>query len=345
MSKVLFVVHRYYPYPGGSENYVRWMAEEMKDRGHDVTVYATDNQGDQNGIKVRGNANVMYTEKFDLIVVHGADVHAQNTALMQALELESPVMYMIILPSESETALLGLKYAKYLAWSTEEDYNHIVKYGQVAKARNVRHGIKFENFPLPKREEVCQKYGINPNKKIILSCGGYWPNKKMKELAEFFEQLRLSNAVLVTTGYGGYYDLMPHKSDLVFPLVMEEFEEVQKFMSIADLYVMHSDREGFGLVLLEASMRGLPWAARHMAGAAKLVHANGEGKPLGFTYKTDAELANYLFGFCGYDNGTGRMPPVVPDLNAQAQRARAYVEKNHLIGDTCDDIEAVLKNG
>jgi len=37
MKKILYVVHRYAPYPGGSENYVRDMAEETLRRGHDVT--------------------------------------------------------------------------------------------------------------------------------------------------------------------------------------------------------------------------------------------------------------------------------------------------------------------
>jgi len=39
MKKILYVVHRYAPYPGGSENYVRDMAEETLRRGHDVTVF------------------------------------------------------------------------------------------------------------------------------------------------------------------------------------------------------------------------------------------------------------------------------------------------------------------
>ena len=44
--KILFVVHRYAPYPGGSEYYVQNMAEEMLRRGHDVYVLAPTNKND-----------------------------------------------------------------------------------------------------------------------------------------------------------------------------------------------------------------------------------------------------------------------------------------------------------
>ena len=73
MAKILFVVHRYYPFPGGSENYVRWMAEEMLGRGHVVAVYSDEHQGDRNGVRVT-SARAILQEKWDLIIVHGADV-------------------------------------------------------------------------------------------------------------------------------------------------------------------------------------------------------------------------------------------------------------------------------
>ena len=37
--KLLFVVHRYPPFMGGSEYYVQAMAEESKERGHQVSVF------------------------------------------------------------------------------------------------------------------------------------------------------------------------------------------------------------------------------------------------------------------------------------------------------------------
>lgn len=335
MAKVLFVVHRYYPFPGGSENYVRWMAEEMKGRGHTVAVYTDEHQGDQNGVRVTSDRGILL-EKWDLIVVHGADVHTQNFVLANGNQIQSPIVYMIILPSDSRAAQLGMQNAKYLAWSTEEDVQHIFKNGYHDKAVNIRHGIPY-NFKyldrIEVREKLCAKYGIERHKRIFLSCGGYWPNKKMKELAELFVAANVPNAVLVTTGYGGYQDLIPNRVEgKVYPIVVEQHEEINEWMLAAALYIMHSEREGFGLVLLEAMQRFTPWAARNMAGAAKLVYANGPGAgPLGFAYSTDEQLTEYLKTF---DEAA---------TTPQITFAHRYLMENHLITHTCDDIEAILK--
>ena len=56
MAKLLYVVHRYAPVPGGSENYVRDMAEETLSRGHEVWVLAGEHQGDLNGVKVSSDS-------------------------------------------------------------------------------------------------------------------------------------------------------------------------------------------------------------------------------------------------------------------------------------------------
>jgi len=58
MSKIVWVVHRYYPYPGGSENNVRNISETMVKTGHDVTVWSPTNMGDQNGVKVTADTSI-----------------------------------------------------------------------------------------------------------------------------------------------------------------------------------------------------------------------------------------------------------------------------------------------
>lgn len=341
-GKVVFVVHRYYPYPGGSENYVRWMAEEMLSRNYDVTVFAETHRGDMNGVRVTDNGNIFVNEKFDLVIVHGADVAAQNWVLSVADRIQSPVLYMIILPSGSSASLDGMKKSDYVSWSTAEDFDYICKHGHVNKSVNVRHGIKLNPDNILEanvRDNTREKYGIKDQDILLLSCGGYWSNKAMRELASLVEGVDRSNIKLITTGYGGDLSYMPLPSDKVIPLLVEDHDEVHRLMRAADLYIMHSHVEGFGLVLLEASLRFLPWAARHMAGAARIVHANGKKYPLGFTYTSDDELKEYIKNFY----------PRTDVLNRQVANAYMYVSENHLIKDTVDDIITVIekekKNG
>lgn len=109
MSKLLFVVHRYHPFPGGSEYFVKGAAEEMVARGHDVTVVTHQHEGDLvNGVKVTDDYRVI-PQQWDLIIVHGGDCISQDMVHKNATLVKSPVLYMIIKPSKSQMCLHGLK--------------------------------------------------------------------------------------------------------------------------------------------------------------------------------------------------------------------------------------------
>jgi glycosyltransferase involved in cell wall biosynthesis len=314
--RLLFAVHRYAPFPGGSEYYTKAMAEEALSRGHEVTVFAGEHQGDHNGVHVTSDPQILGWP-WDLIVVHGGDVGLQNFVLTNASRIPSPILYMLILPSNSDICVTALKECTYLGWSTPDDINHIRKHGQSDKAKRVRHGIKLnESIGKP---GFKAKHGIN--KRMFLSCGGYWPNKKMRELADVFTRANLEDAVLVTTGYDNRMDLMPDANNCVMPLMIDDKAEVLSAISEADCYLMHSNQEGFGLVILESMLNETPWISRQIAGAAML-------NKFGQTYQTDGQLINLLKNF----------DPILYDLPA----AKQHILDNHTIRSTVDDIEAVI---
>lgn len=317
MANLLYVVHRYYPFPGGSEYYVQSMAEESLRRGHKVAVLAGEHMGDQNGVIVTSDANILLAS-WDLIIVHGADVNVQNFVLSNIKQIPSPVLYIIMLPSGSAISLQAMNDCKYIAWCTHEDIEYIKKYGHEQKAVNVRVGIKRQNSI--GTTGFKNKYNIQGP--MFLSCGGYWPNKAMKELANLFENANINDAVLVTTGYDNRNNLMPTASGKVLPLLIDDKAEVLSAIAEADCYVMHSWVEGFGLVLLESMLNDTPWIARRTAGARLL-------EKWGKTYTTDQELVNLLQTFNRQDF----------DLIG----AKNFALENHLISNTIDDIEAVIK--
>ena len=101
-------------------------------------------------------------------------------------------------------------------------------------------------------------------------------------------------------------------------MMLDDRNEVLNAIASADLYLMHSHSEGFGLVLLESMLNRTPWAARNIAGAKVL-------KQCGFTYETDEQLLKYLKEF----------KPATPlELTGNWN----YVSTNHLIKNTVDDI-------
>lgn len=311
--RLLFVVHRSAPYPGGSEIYVQSMAEEAKSRGHEVAILAGENKGNYNGIEITNNASIL-TLKWDLVIVHGAGPAAQNFVLQHAKHVPNPILYLIILPDDSPLCLQALNDCSFIGWSTQQDWDHCKKYNVENKAVQIRHGITYNNCIGQKGFKLRN----NITKRMFLSCGGYWPNKAMIELAKVFEQASLNDSVLITTGYDNRMNLMPTPSANVIPLLIDDRTDVLSAIHDADCLLMHSYQEGFGLVLLEASLNHTPWIARNIAGAKEL-------KNYGQVYDTDEELISLLQNFKSYDTSA----------------SRDYVMNNHLIKNTVDDIEAI----
>lgn len=313
-KKICFVVHRYAPFPGGSEYYVQQMAEECVQRHLDVTVVAGEHKGDLNGVRVTNEAEGLLDK--DLVVVHGGDVGVQNFVLSNASRINSPILYMLIKPSESPICLQALKDVKYIGCSAPEDWEHVKKFGVEDKSHKVIHGISPTDC-LGVEGRFKKKYNIPEGKKMFLSCGGYWPNKKMIELAIAFEKANIPDAVLVTTGYDNRHNLMPTARGNIIPLMVEDPKDIKDAIADADCYVMNSDAEGFGLVILESMINKTPWISRNIAGA-KLLARYGQ------VYDTEEELTELLKNFNPNDFNT--------------ESAYKYVVQSHLIKNTVDDI-------
>jgi len=312
--KLLFVVHRY-GFPGGSEIYVQSMAEDASRRGHQVCVFAGQHKGDMNNVSVSNNSAILHHD-WDLIIVHGGDVAVQDYVLANAAVIKSPILYLLILPSNSKLCLQALADCNWIGCSTEEDWEHCYANNVAHKAVSVRHGINWQTCL--GNTGFKQKYGITG--KMFLSCGGYWPNKAMHELATVFDIANVKDATLVTTGYDNRMNLMPMPTPNIMPLLLEDRSEMLSALHDADCLLMHSYSEGFGLVLLEAMLNQTPWIARNIAGAKLL-------KQYGQTYSTDGELIYRLRTFNR------------EDFNIRA--AYDHVCNNHMIWNTVDDIERV----
>jgi glycosyltransferase involved in cell wall biosynthesis len=153
---------------------------------------------------------------------------------------------------------------------------------------------------------------------MFLSAGGYWPNKAFDELVGIFEDSHRDDATLVLTGYDNRFGLMPKNTRFIRPFILNAREHMLSALQDADLYILNSYSEGFGLVLLEAMLNRTPWVGRNIAGAELM-------REYGHTYQTPEELRTYLKLFRG-----------VPQTNLL--QAEHYVMTTHLIGNTVSDI-------
>ena len=158
---------------------------------------------------------------------------------------------------------------------------------------------------------------------MFLSAGGFWQNKAFDELVNSFNKANLWDTTLVLAGYDNRSNLMPATTEFVKPFLIDDREDIMSAITEADLYILNSYEEGFGLVLLESMLNHTPWAARNIAGAATM-------KEYGFTYDTQEQLIEYMKEF-------NRLGSISSDETYN------YVINNRMISNTVDDILGLLK--
>lgn len=315
--RLCYVTHRYAPFPGGAEVLVQAMAEESVRRGYETWVLAGEHRGDLNGVRVTSDASIL-AEEFDLVIVHGEFGDMQRRTLAEAHSLPSPVLYQLVAHNRRSIRRKALRAGRFLGWSTPLDLEIIRSSGYSERARRIRHGIVAGDSI--GRPGFKQKYAIPQERRMFLSCGGYWPHKRMRRLARLFEKAE-TDAILVLTGYDNRHNLMPRRTEKVLPLLIDDRRDVLSALAVADCYVMHSKHEGFGLVLLEAMINGTPWIA-HEVGGATVLHE------FGATYGKDRDLVRLIETYRS-------------DVTA-LKRAKEFVTTHHLIAHTLNDIEEVV---
>ena len=278
--KICYVAHRYYPFPGGTEYYVKNLAEETLSQGHDVTVLASQHKGNQNGVKVTNDVQVLIREKFDLIVVHGSGVGMQDTVLFNARQIPSKIMFMIIRPEESNQIFPAMENSDYIACSTPTDWRFVKKYRQDHKSVQVNHSISVNDVAELTNESIGSLF--DP---YCISVGGFWSHKGHKELSEGWT---VDNRLFMT-GYNNDRNCVPdvREKSNQYLLFLENKEDVLRNIRDAELLILNSQYEGFGLVLLEAMLNDTPWASTPVAGAEVL-------KDHGFVYNSLPELMEYI---------------------------------------------------
>ena len=275
-------------------------------------------QGNLNGVWVTSDQSVL-DNRWDLIVVHGAEKY-QYTTLMNLRSFSNPILFLPIELQHHGVDKLKTIFSrvKYIGYSTNEELKLLERTLFMPKVEHVRHGI---NAITSKGVSgFKKKYGIN-TKKMFLSSGGFWNHKNMQNLIDIFQQADIEDTTLVLTGYhiGNNCENLTFDSNKVRVLVLDDRNDVMSAMVDADLYILNSYKEGFGLVLLESMLNELPWASRNTPGALDMAK-------FGFVYREDQDLLSYLKTYEKPDTSVGLKE----------------IMDNRLIKNTVDDIISII---
>lgn len=283
--KLLIVVHRYFPYAGGSEYACQTIAEGAVKQGHDVTVL-TDKGESHNGVKVTNMRSVALDETWDLIFVHGScptqdfiHVHAET------IVKKSPIYYLLVEPSDHPLVLHGMKHATFIGWNTSHCLLHIEKNNYSAKGRQFLYSIDTDRVG---RDGFKERYGIT-TQNMFISVGGFWEHKRMFELKDAFLEANRPDTTLVLMGYDVRHGNIPPQSEFVKCIHGADYQDVLDGIYEADLYISNSRKEGYGLVLLESMYNLTPWASTNVGAA-------GDLKEYGHVFE-DNELVSVIRNF------------------------------------------------
>ena len=146
----------------------------------------------------------------------------------------------------------------------------------------VRRGIPEQAYDkAQQRKKLINQFGFDENVRILMHVGQFSPEKNHPFLISAFERIKgaFPNVKLILIGEGVNYrktiDEVNRKqlqNDILFAGYQNE---VQSWLSGADLFLLTSTIEGVPGVILEAGMQGVPAVAVNVGGVGEVIR-NGE---------------------------------------------------------------------
>jgi len=125
------------------------------------------------------------------------------------------------------------------------------------------------------RQAVRASWGAAPDTSVILFCAKLQPWKRPADLLQAFAQANLPNALLLFAGDGAQREELEKQTQQMNLSARVRFlgftnqSQLPSFYAGADLLVLPSDYEPFGLVVNEAMLCGCPVIASDRVGAAR----------------------------------------------------------------------------
>lgn len=139
------------------------------------------------------------------------------------------------------------------------------------------------------RQRIRAELGLPPDKKIILFTGKFIPVKRPLDLVEAFHRAGLTDALLVMVGDGELKNEINAKiagyhlnENVLLPGFVNQ-SEISRYYAVADVLVLCSESETWGLSVNEAMNFGLPVIVSDMVGCGENLVRDGEN---GFIFPT-----------------------------------------------------------
>ncbi|GAB4233570.1 MAG: N-acetyl-alpha-D-glucosaminyl L-malate synthase BshA [Chlamydiales bacterium] len=247
-------------------------------------------------------AQVVDAHHLDILHVHYAIPHATSAFLAkQLLGSQSPAIMTTLHGTDITLVGRDPSYYKIVKFSIEQsDAVSVVSEGLrletrdsfgISKKINVIYNF-FDPQPSLDAQKPMRERFVASGEKLIIHVSNFRSVKRVEDVVKIFQRINLnipSKLLLVGTGEG----LEPIRLQ-VNALGLEErvifvgkIREVDPYIASADLFLLPSAHESFGLVALEALSYGVPVIASNVCGLPEVV-THGETGYLAPTGDVDA---------------------------------------------------------
>lgn len=215
-------------------------------------------------------------KNFDVIHIHGYGRLVCNHALW-FLKNKKPIIFtahgfhhtkrnLLFKRLYDLTIAKTLKYASICTALTQEEIPYYIKLGvDPNKIIVIPNGLDYKifsrSFDKRKIRKIKQKYGIE-NKPILLYVGRIHKSKGLQYILEAIKHLDIQFLVIgKDAGYKAKFKMQIDKLKIknkVKLLGVINDEELPIIYRLADVFILFSEHEGFGIALIEAMAAGRP---------------------------------------------------------------------------------------
>jgi len=150
-------------------------------------------------------------------------------------------------------------------------------------------GKEFVIRPQNEISYLCEKYNIPHDKKIILYVGNLLPHKNLKALLKAFNLIGGCVLILVGKSFNDRSEQTAEQSSIIYAGEVSQNELVDLY-NLADLFVLPSLYEGFGLPVLESMACGTPVACSNVSSLPEV----GGDRAFYFDPKNENDIADTI---------------------------------------------------
>ncbi|MFB1049330.1 N-acetyl-alpha-D-glucosaminyl L-malate synthase BshA [Paraliobacillus sp. JSM ZJ581] len=238
-------------------------------------------------------AEVIDTEELDILHVHYAIPHAICAIL--AKEMASREVKIVTTLHGTDITVLGIDNSlkKMIKYGIEKSdavtavsnslVNQTNEMLAVEKEMHVVYNfVDTEEYYRRSNRDLREHYGIHPNEKVIIHISNFRKVKRIQDVIYAFQIINSqvpSKLLLIGDGpeYSEMYQLVKKLGLEDSILFLGKQNNIADLLSISDLKLLLSEKESFGLVMIEAMACGVPCIGTNVGGIPEVIEDGKNG--------------------------------------------------------------------